>query len=223
MRTIIHKNASAKIADALRLRIIEGSLAEGEKLAERDIAAEFGTSRVPVREACKVLESEGYIEVRPRSGMIVKPMERKYMRSIGDVYVALIPLVILHALPHYNEKLLKTAEAIIEKLENSEEPFETIVLLTELRDLLHSPSAHTYAYKVCRDIYLINRRVLATISNAYYSGKFPVDGYKTFIQFVREKRYDEAIAVYQDTVRSATVTIQLIIEENEHQKDLAKK
>lgn len=223
MRTIIHKNASTKIADALRLRIIEGTLPGGEKLAERDIAAEFGTSRVPVREACKVLESEGYLEVRPRSGTIVKAMERKYMRTVGDVYVALIPLIILHALPHYNEKLLKKAEEIIEKLENSKEPIQTIVLLTELRDLLHSPSVDTYAYKVCRDIYLINRRVLATISHNLFAGKFPLNGYKKFIHLIRTKAYDEAIMVYQDTVRGATANIQRIIEENERLKEASKK
>jgi DNA-binding GntR family transcriptional regulator len=223
MRAATHTNASTRIADSIRLRIIEGKLIGGEKLAERDIAEEFGTSRVPVREACKVLESEGYLEVRPRSGTMVKPMERKYMRTVGDVYVALIPLIILHALPHYNEKLLKKAEEIIQKLDDSKEPIQTVTLLTELRDLLHSPSVDTYAYKVCRDIYLINRRVLTTVSHNLFAGKFPIDGYKKFIRLIRAKEYDEAVMVYQDTVRSATANIQRIIEANEQAAESAKK
>lgn len=223
MSPISHKNSSLKVADSIRLRIINGTLHEGEKLAERDIAEEFGTSRVPVREAFKVLESEGYLEVRPRSGTIVKPMERKYMRSIGDVYVALIPLIILHAIPLYDENLLKQAEEIIEKLERSEEPIQTIILLTKLRDLLHSPSADTYAHKVCSDIYLINRRVLAAISLNFFKGKYPTEGYKQFIALVRKKEYDEAVMVYQNTVRLATSNIQRIIEENERAKEPTKK
>jgi len=215
MRTIIHKSASTSISDTLRQRIIEGTLASGEKLAEREIAQEFGTSRVPVREAFKILENEGYIEVRPRSGTIVKPLERKYMRTIGDVYVALIPLIIIHALPHYDERLLKKAESIIAELDQSEEPVQTIHLLTELRDLLHSPSSDTYEYKICRDIYLINRRILATISNHLFDGTFPTEGYKRFISLIRSKDFDEAVMVYQNIVRDATLGIQRIIEEGE--------
>jgi DNA-binding GntR family transcriptional regulator len=214
IRTINHKSVSTTIVDELRQRIITGVLADNAKLAEREIAQEFGSSRVPVREAFKVLESEGYLEVRPRSGTVVKPLERKYMRTVGDVYVALIPLIILHALPHYTESLLKKAEGLIEELDRSEDPVQTITLLTELRDLLHSPSTNTYAYKICRDIYLMNRRVLATISNHLFDGKFPTDGYKRFIRLIRAREYDEAVTVYQDTVRLATANIQHLIEEN---------
>lgn len=222
MRTIIHKTASTSISDTLRQRIIEGKLSSGEKLAEREIAQEFGTSRVPVREAFKILENEGYIEVRPRSGTTVKSLERKYMRTVGDVYVALIPLIIIHALPHYDEALLKKAETIIEKLDESEEPVQTVHLLTELRDLLHSPSAETYAYKVCRDIYLINRRILATISNHLFDEKFPTDGYKKFISLIRSKDFDEAVMVYQNIVRDATLGIQHVIEEYDRIQKTAK-
>jgi DNA-binding GntR family transcriptional regulator len=214
IRTINHKSVSTTIVDELRQRIITGVLADNAKLAEREIAQEFGSSRVPVREAFKVLESEGYLEVRPRSGTVVKPLERKFMRTVGDVYVALIPLIILHALPNYTESLLKKAEAIIDQLDESEDPVQTITLLTELRDLLHSPSANTYAYRICRDIYLMNRRVLATISNHLFDGKFPTDGYKRFIRLIRAREYDEAVMVYQDTVRHATANIQHLIEEN---------
>lgn len=214
IRKINHKSVSANIVDELRQRIISGALADNAKLAEREIAQEFGTSRVPVREAFKTLESEGYLEVRPRSGTIVKPLEREYMRTVGEVYIALLPLIILHALPNYSEPLLKKAEDIVDKIDQSEGPDQTITLLTELRDLLHSPSANTYAYKICREIYLMNRRAVATVSSHLFDGKFPTDGYKKFIRLIRAREYDEAVTVYQDTVRHATANIQQIIEEN---------
>lgn len=214
MRVARPKTTASVIVDEIRQRIINGKLAGGAKLGERDIAQEFGTSRVPVREAFKVLESEGYLEVRPRSGTTVKAFDKKYMRTVGDVYVALIPLIIIHALPHYDEKLLQSAESIIEKIDIIEDdPVLTIELLMELRDLLHSPSEDTYAYEVCREIYLMNRRALATISNTFFSGTFPTDGYKKFISLIRSKDFDEAVMVYTDIVRAATAKIQHVIEE----------
>jgi DNA-binding GntR family transcriptional regulator len=49
------------IAEALRAAIGEGRLADGDVLNQVQLAAHFGTSRVPVREALRVLEAEGLV------------------------------------------------------------------------------------------------------------------------------------------------------------------
>lgn len=67
--------------EALRLRLEQDILARrvgpGEKLDEEDIAARFGLSRTPVREALKALTASGLIEIRPHQGAFVaKPTPR---------------------------------------------------------------------------------------------------------------------------------------------------
>lgn len=52
-----------KIASELRLQIINGTIPTGEILSENRIAADFGTSRSPVREAMKSLSNEGLIRL----------------------------------------------------------------------------------------------------------------------------------------------------------------
>jgi DNA-binding GntR family transcriptional regulator len=59
------------IADALRVRIMSGQLKPGERLREDAVAEEFGVSRVPVREALRRLESEGFINLTPYRGATV--------------------------------------------------------------------------------------------------------------------------------------------------------
>ncbi len=49
------------VVDRLRQAIISGELAAGERLVEYSIAEQFGVSRVPVREALRQLESEGFV------------------------------------------------------------------------------------------------------------------------------------------------------------------
>lgn len=49
------------VVDRLRQAIIDGELAAGERLVEDTIAEQFGVSRVPVREALRQLESEGFV------------------------------------------------------------------------------------------------------------------------------------------------------------------
>ena len=57
--------ASSAIADQIREAIVTGRLAQGERLApERELAEQFGVSRVTVRDALRALEAMGLIEVR---------------------------------------------------------------------------------------------------------------------------------------------------------------
>ena len=50
---------SQRIAGAMREAILAGDLVPGTRLGQDDIAARFGTSRLPVREALRILEAEG--------------------------------------------------------------------------------------------------------------------------------------------------------------------
>jgi DNA-binding FadR family transcriptional regulator len=57
--------ASSAIADQIRTAIVTGKLSEGQRLApERELAEQFGVSRVTVRDALRALEAMGLIEVR---------------------------------------------------------------------------------------------------------------------------------------------------------------
>jgi DNA-binding GntR family transcriptional regulator len=49
------------IAEELRHRIISGGMKPGQRIREEEIAAPYGVSRVPVREALRRLEAEGYV------------------------------------------------------------------------------------------------------------------------------------------------------------------
>lgn len=62
---------SARVHAWLRSRILDMSLLPGAALAEGEIAARFGTSRTPVREALLRLADEGLIDIRPQRGTYV--------------------------------------------------------------------------------------------------------------------------------------------------------
>jgi DNA-binding GntR family transcriptional regulator len=60
-----------ELADRLRHMIVEGELAPGEKLAEKELCLQFGVSRTPLREAMKVLATEGLVLLTPNRGCAV--------------------------------------------------------------------------------------------------------------------------------------------------------
>lgn len=56
-------------ADQIRERIESGEIPVGARLpSERDLCAQFGISRISLRESLRVLQSTGYVETRPGSG-----------------------------------------------------------------------------------------------------------------------------------------------------------
>lgn len=59
------------VAEEIRSMIMRGDLKPGDRLRETKIAEELGVSRNPVREAIRVLEATGLIEVKPRIGASV--------------------------------------------------------------------------------------------------------------------------------------------------------
>lgn len=61
----------ASLLSALRAEIIAGDLPGGTRLKEEEIAARFGVSRVPVREALRQLESEGFAVAERYKGVTV--------------------------------------------------------------------------------------------------------------------------------------------------------
>ena len=60
------------VYEALQSAILSGNLREGEHLRQEEIAARWGVSQTPVREAFRRLESEGLVEHAPNRGVIVR-------------------------------------------------------------------------------------------------------------------------------------------------------
>jgi len=73
------------VADRLREQIFSKELAPGSWLDEQSLAAQFGISRTPMREAIKVLASEGLITIKMRRGAYVTEVTRKDLEQIFSI------------------------------------------------------------------------------------------------------------------------------------------
>src|SRR5262245_11966916 len=67
----------------LKQRILSGTIAPGSILAERQLAADLGMSKTPVRAALERLEHEGFITVSPQQGILVRDLS---IHEIADQY-----------------------------------------------------------------------------------------------------------------------------------------
>ena len=90
--TDVRQLESTRIAAWLRDAILDGVRAPGSRLIERDLASEFGVSRVPVRDALKVLVAEGLVELRPHTWAVVREFTEADLADLDEVRAVLEPL-----------------------------------------------------------------------------------------------------------------------------------
>jgi DNA-binding GntR family transcriptional regulator len=77
------------LVGALRDLIVEGELAAGTRIPERLLCERFGVSRTPLREALKVLASEGLVELLPNRGARVATLSERDVDDMFQVMAAL--------------------------------------------------------------------------------------------------------------------------------------
>lgn len=85
----------------IRARIIDGTYGAGSRLRERELSAALGVSRVPVREALRNLEHQGFIVLQPRRGAVVRSMDPVAVNELFDVRCLLEPLAAREAARAY--------------------------------------------------------------------------------------------------------------------------
>jgi DNA-binding GntR family transcriptional regulator len=94
-----------QIKEAIIERIIAGKLRPGDRLIEMKIAAEFGTSQAPVREALRELEAIGFLTATPHRGAFVRDFWREGLREFYAVRGALEEAATRQAMPMDAETL----------------------------------------------------------------------------------------------------------------------
>ncbi|GAA2803635.1 FCD domain-containing protein [Kribbella solani] len=80
-----HVALREQVLAELRRRIVDGEYEQGERLTETRLADDFGVSRNPVREALRVVEAEGFVQILPRRGAVVATLDETAVRDLFAV------------------------------------------------------------------------------------------------------------------------------------------
>jgi len=97
--SVAGSTASHRIADALRTAILDGSYLPGERIRQEDIAARSGASRIPVREALRLLQAEGLVTLVANSGAWVAKLTLAECAELYRIRERLEPLLLRASLP----------------------------------------------------------------------------------------------------------------------------
>src|SRR5436853_4251947 len=74
-----------KLASDLQQRVLNGEFPTGTRLRQSALAAEFGVSRTPIREALRKLQAGGLVELQPHRGALVRGLSSREIRQAYEV------------------------------------------------------------------------------------------------------------------------------------------
>jgi DNA-binding GntR family transcriptional regulator len=84
MKTLRRAPIVSDAAEQIRSAILDGSLVPGSRIAQDQIAAQLGVSRLPIRQALLVLEREGLVLLDHNRGAMVAPLDVKFISDLFD-------------------------------------------------------------------------------------------------------------------------------------------
>jgi len=164
-----------KVSDRIRRSIEDdirtGSLLPGDPIDEQEIAARFGVSRTPVREALLQLKVQGMVVSQPRAGMVVAKMDLQELLAIWELMAELegvcTRLACQRMTPQEREELARLHRASAAAVEADD--------VDGWRDANHA--FHEALYHGCRNPYLRQELLrLRARTGAYLAHAFSAVG-----------------------------------------------
>lgn len=106
-------SAPDMVRAGLRQAIFDGAFAAGEQLRQDDLAARFGTSRIPVREALRQLEAEGLVTLVANKGAVVTTLSIEEVLELQDIRIGLECRALKLAIPNMAVEDFEHLEGIL--------------------------------------------------------------------------------------------------------------
>ena len=109
--------ASHRIADSLRTAILAGSYLPGSRIRQEDVAARSGASRIPVREALRMLDSEGLVTLVANSGAWVTKLTLSECVETYLIRERLEPLLLRTSMPRLDAAAVGRLGGLADEME----------------------------------------------------------------------------------------------------------
>ena len=135
-----------KVAEALKQDINYGKITAGEAIIERKIAERFQASNIPVREALRILEGEGFIIHRKFSGYSVRQINPEEMVELYDIIKYLSGQLLSRGIPRYTELTYHRFRTLIEDMDKTKDTNKTVALLIEFALKLLMKMIHYFCW-----------------------------------------------------------------------------
>ncbi|MBV8600209.1 MAG: GntR family transcriptional regulator [Candidatus Eremiobacteraeota bacterium] len=183
-----------RATETIRNAILSGELAAGQTIRQEVLATSLGISRVPLREALRQLEGEGFVSSAPHRGVVVVDLSLDDLREISEVRLALETHVLRLAIPAHDAASLKRAQAAIDAIDEASDALERWGELNwRFHEALYLPANRPRTLELIRTYHAHSERYLRIhISVLKYKEKGQQE-HRQLLRAVRERNVAKTI------------------------------
>ncbi|MCP5370754.1 MAG: GntR family transcriptional regulator [Hyphomicrobiales bacterium] len=191
-----------RIARAIREEILGGGYGAGDVLRQERLAEVYDASRMPVRDALRMLENQGLVVVEPNRGAVVAGLDPQELREIYEMRVALETLALRLAIPELTNRQLDEIAAVQDRAEAAGlAEFGSLNRVFHLG--LYAPSGRP---RLLAQIALLNdiadRYLRVTAAQLDYAGRSHRE-HRRLLDACRRRDTDAALACLHDHIADA--------------------
>ena len=136
----VPRTLTQHVVGLLRDSILQGKLQGGQVLRQEDLATQLKVSRIPVREALRQLDAEGFVTLNPHHGAVVVSLSAEEVQEIYDIRVALETQALRLALPKFAADTLQQANAILDSIDQEVDVARWGELNWQFHEVLYRPA-----------------------------------------------------------------------------------
>jgi DNA-binding GntR family transcriptional regulator len=150
------KNRRSKVYDELKNRIIFGRYRPGTTLDEKKICQEFRISRTPYREALMKLEAEGLVLIKPKTGVVVPPIDLNSLKDVFEmrtILEAVAARMAFKRIQPYQLEALKSIAREIKSLSPKGEIFSYLELDAQFHSIIQNAQGNQVLKEILATLY----------------------------------------------------------------------
>lgn len=166
---LVVREIEARPYDLIRQDIIDGRLASGVRLKISELAAHYGTSTIPVREALNRLHGEGFVVITHNQGASVRTIDVGYLANTFDILEMVEVYMIRGFVQYATGGQLAELEDLVVAIEANH--FENLEMHRTLDSRLHEFTYGGHGNQQALDIWNQKRSILSIRSNMFAIGR----------------------------------------------------
>ena len=195
---------SSTIAEGLRNEINFGKLKPGDKILEREIAERYKVSHIPVREALKILEGEGFLMYEKFAGYRVREVTAEEMMELFNIVRYLINQLLTKAIPRYTEITYYQIRSLLKEMEQTRDPEQLVNQFLQHFELVFYPAGLNFTFMLTMQFLKRNIPIIQGLIKEVYHGKFPGTITTTFIDLCEKGENEKAISYVMESYDKMT-------------------
>lgn len=203
------RSSSQRIASELRTRILQGTLAPGERIRQEEVAEDFGASRLPVRDALRRLEADGLVTIVANTGAWVSKLTEAECADAYQIRERLEPLLLEQGMLRLDEDEIKELEELASKMEQAEDVESFLRLDREFHLLTYSEAPAGMVRDLVERLWNTTqhyRRAFAQINGIDKSSVTHME-HRLIIDSIKRKDIEEAQRVLAGHIRRTRTSL----------------